>query len=268
MALKLTVKTLDDVPEQFRSLYVKVGDEFVLDTDDGGYKKKLSEFRDTNIELRTQLEQGATTAEELTALQVKFKTFEGMDAEAAREALEQMQAMKDKKLIDAGKIDELLADRTERMRADYDSQVTAALTARDAAIKKESVATGKLSAVVIDNAIQSNVSGVATVRKGAMFDILNRAREVWKLDDNGTPVPYKGDGTVMYGKDGENALTMGEWAQGLRAECGYLFEGNAGGGAGGNDDEHGNVTIVNRGDTDAMSNNLEGIAAGTVRVAQ
>ena len=39
--------------------------------------------------------------------------------------------MEDKKLIDAGQIDELLSTRTERMRTDFDTQLTALTTSRD-----------------------------------------------------------------------------------------------------------------------------------------
>lgn len=266
MKLKATVKSLDDVPEQYQGLYTQVGDSYVLDIDETEYKTRLSEFRDNNIDLRQKADRVNEYESQLTQLTEQLANFKDLDPEKARAALEQMQALQDKQLIDAGKIDELLAQRTERMRTDYDAQLTAALEARDSEKANAAQYREKLSSVVIDSSLQTAIGNVATVRKGAIQDVLARGRSVWQLDKDGNPIPKKGDGTIMYGKDGEHAISMEEWGQVLVSEAPYLFEGNAGGGGHGNQDENGDHSAVNYGDVRALGDNLEGIADGTVEV--
>jgi len=267
MKLKAKITSLSEVPEAYHDLYTQVGDEWVLDLDDTDYKAKLSEFRDNNIDLRKKAERATETETKLAALTTQLKQFEGVDPEKARVALEQLQALEDKKLIDSGKIDELLAQRTDRMRQEHDAQLKAALTARDDAAKEAKQFRGKLSEVVIDNSLQQSIGSVATVRKGAMQDVISRGRGVWQLSDEGKPIPKKADGSVMYGKDGEHPISMEEWGQVLLAEAPYLFEGNAGGAAAGNNDggDSGGGKVLSN-DLRAIGDNLEAIADGSVEV--
>ena len=269
MALKAVVASLDEVNEQFHNLYVQVGDEYVLDLDDADYKSKLSEFRNNNIDLRKKVE-GATKLEaELKAAREQLEKYASIgDPEAAAAAPEKVQNIEDQKLIEAGKLDELLAQRTERMRQDLEAQTNAALDAKRKAEEQANVAMNRLSEVVIDSSLQNAVTSVAAVRKGAMRDILSRGKDVWKLDDKGVPVPRKPDGTIMYGKDGEHPVSMEEWAQGLRNEAPYLFEGHTGGGADGNLEGGDGSRVVLADDQRGISDNIESIAAGETVVVR
>lgn len=270
MALKAVIASLEDVAEGYRGLYTQVGDQYVLDLDDKDYKNRLSEFRDNNIELTKQAQAAKALEEQLEALRTQAAQYEGIDPEAAREAMEKMSAIEEKRLIDAGKLDEVVEQRVgarvERMQADYSGKIKALEEALDKTQTNEGTLRGRLTNVVIDNALQNAVTGVASVRKGAMMDILSRGKQVWSLDDSGNPVPMR-DGEVIYGKDGKQPITMEEWGQSLLLEAPYLFEGNAGGGAGGNlNGEAAGVVKFN--DTDGLSANLEDIASGKVRVVE
>jgi len=266
--LKATVKALTEVDEKYRELYKQVGEEFVLDLDDGDYKTRISEFRNNNIELTRQLEEMKKQGASVEEMQKKLAEFDGIDVEQAKEAMEQARQMKDKKLLDAGKIDELIAERTERMRQDYDGKVSALQKALENAEGSAGEFKNKLSTVVIDNSLQQAVSQVAAVRKGAMQDIIARGRSVWSLDDQGNPIPNGPDGSVLYGADAKTPLSMTEWAESLVKEADYLFDGNAGGGGGGNDKgkSGGDPKGVPSHDADAIGANLEGIASGQVTV--
>jgi len=266
MGLKATVKSLDEVAEQFRSLYIQVGDEYALDVEEKDYKTKIAEFRDNNISMRKQLEEAVKKEEDLKQLQAQLQQFKDIDPEKAREALDRINKLEEEKLIDAGKIDELLAQRTERMRTDYTSKIEALEKALQNTSDQEKQLRSKLHSTVIDTSLQQAVSNVATVRKGAMQDILARGRGVWQLDDNGNPIPRGEDGKVLYGTDAAQPLTMEEWAQGLARDAGYLFEGNHGGGAGGGMDDTTVEGQVLASDQHALSTNLEAIAAGKVKV--
>jgi len=268
MALRATISSLDDVPEEHRGLYVQVGDEYVVDLDDGEYKKRITEFRDNNITLKKRVDTLAAESKQLAELKTQLEKYDGLDAEKAREALQKIQAIEDKKLMDAGQIDELLSQRTERMRLDYDGQVKAALKARDDNKVEADKYRELYQKEVIDNKLSASITSIGKLRPGAIRDALWRGREVWKLNDQGIPTPFSPDGKVIYGKDGENPISMDEWAQSLMQEVPYLWEGNVGGGAGGAGGGAGGGTgQVDRMDQNAINSNIEGIARGEVVIS-
>jgi len=265
MKLKAQVKSLTEIDKAYQDLYTQVGDVFVLDIDDSEYKSKLSEFRDTNITLQQQLQKAGGNAEEIAKLQEMLKGFEGLDAAEAREAMEKMRGIEEKNLIDAGKLDEVVAQRVERMRADFEGKSTAMTQQLQELQEQRDRLNSQLTTVVIDNDLQRAVGEVATVRAGAMQDILSRGRSIWSLDENGAPVPMQNK-EVMYSKDGKQQISMTEWAQSLLMDAPYLFEPNSGGGAGGNKDQPNNGGKVVLGDQNSLNDNIEAIAAGEVTV--
>ena len=199
----------------------------------------------------------------------EVKKYEGIDPEAAREAATKLQELEDQKLIDANQIDELVAKRTERMRLDAETKYTALLEANQTLEARAANSETELHARMVENKIAAAVGGVGTVRKGAMEDILSRAKSVWRLDDDLNLVAMKGESAV-YGTDGKTPLSPEEYATSLLQEAPYFFEGNSGSGAGGNDDDKGqggNGTTIAAGDKTAFGANLEAIASGKVQVA-
>lgn len=258
MSLKRKVKDLNDVPEGYRTAYAKVGDEYVLQLDDDGLAAKLSEFRDNNI---TLMQEKAS----LEKLLSSFDGFKGMDAEQAREALDLIQKQKDNKMISEGKIEELLEQRTETMRGDFAGKTEALQAQLEKAAGQSEKYEGLYKSIVIDSQIQNAVSGFAVVRSGAMNDILSRAKSVWTIDENGTPVAKNGD-KVLYGKDGKNPMSMAEYAQNLYADANFLFEPNSGGNASGNRDTAPPGSVISRSDNAAINSNLSDIASGAITV--
>lgn len=270
MKLKARIQSLDEVDSKFHDLYTKISDgEYVLDVEDGDFKSRLSEFRNTNITLSKQLEDAKKQAAVAAELQEKLKQFEGIDPEKARELQQQIRDIEEKKLIDSGQIEELFGKRTERMKADYEGKISAMQKQLKELTGERDGFRQNLESVVIDSGLQTEVLKVAAPRPGAMEDILARGRRVWKLGENSQPVPIDTDGKVMYGKDGQTTLSMQEWAQGLMQTAGYLFEPSSGGGGFGNQSNSysGSESVVLSDDQDAINANLEGIANGSVRVA-
>lgn len=263
MQLKTVVQDITTVPEAVRDMYKQVGDEYVLQTDDKDYTKKIAEFRDNNIALRKQVED---LQQDMDA---KLKAFEGLDEEQLeqmKQAMEQQQQIKDKKLIEEGKIEELFQQRIERMNADHSGQVEGLQKQLNKILSERDSYRTKLSDTLIDNSISQAIGEVAVPRKGAMRDILARARAVWKVDDEGSLIPMNGD-TVMYGPKGDAPLTPQEWGGLLFKEAPYLFEGNVGGGAQGGHSKGAQGT-VEWADADNIGANLEAISTGKVTVAR
>ncbi len=251
--LKATVASLDEIPESLRELYEEQDGKYVLKVEGMIPKQRLDEFRENNIKLMKELDQ----------LRKQMETLKDIDPEKYREMARRLQDIDEKKLLDEGKIDELVQKRTERMRAEYEHQAQAMKRALEELKQERETLNQRLSEVLIDNAIR-DIAVQAGVRKTAIPDVLSRGRQVWRLKD-GKPVPLRDD-QIIYGKDGTEPMSMQEWINQLQSEAPHLFEPSTGGGA-----QHGSSGNTRPGtisirDRDAINNNLEAIAEGKVIV--
>jgi hypothetical protein len=216
MALKarITADELTALPEPLRTLYkgTDAGD-FMLDAegveDVRGLKSALDKIKRDRDEMRATVDR-----------------FAGLDVEAAKEALDFKRKAEDKKLLDEGKVEELLQKRTEIMRRDYEN----ALKAREQRMAELEQQAKSLEAsyseVVIDNGLKTAAIKHG-VRDTAVDDVILRGKRVWRLKDN-KPLPLRDDGTVIMGKKATEPLTMEEWLEGLKPDAPHLFEPNKG----------------------------------------
>ena len=243
MSLKPVVDALDGVPEGVRDSYVERDGKFHLSVEGMVPKDRLDEFRNNNVTLKRQIE-------ELTS------RFDGVDPDQFRELSAKAQKERDKKLIDAGKVDELVAERVAAMRSDFDKQL-GDLTAREQAANKQ------LESLLIDGAIRDNAMK-AGVRPTAIDDVLLRGRSVFRLQD-GKPIPMDGDKPI-YGKSGD-PMGIDEWVGSLTDRAPHLFEPSQGGGskqgAGARPSTPGRIAPA---DNRAFLQNLDKIASGEIKV--
>jgi hypothetical protein len=260
MALKAILDSLDTVPEAQRGLYTEKDGKFILDLEgieDHPGAKSLKNALEMERKERLKRQD---RIDELTKEAEKFKD---LDPDRAREALAKVLELGDKELMDAGKIDELVDQRTERMRADSESQRTTLEAARDTATTERDTARERLAKEVIDNRIMVAATE-AGVRKGAMPDVLSRARMTWRLDDAGEPAAFKDDNRI-FGSDGSKPMTMTEWVSGLSSDAEHLFEPNKGGGAQGGTADKDGISIIS---PSQAGGNLEKIASGEVQLSE
>jgi hypothetical protein len=216
MALKAVIETLDDIDEGTKALYVQgEGGKFYLDLDGVDLKAqdKVKEFRSNNIELQKQLDE-------------MKKKFDGVDPDEFKKVISERQRLEDQKKIDSGKVEELLSERTDRMKKDYDSKIESIAKALEKSTKKEIELHAQLETVLIDSEIQKAVLKTGQPRKGAMEHILNLGKKVWVLE-GGTPVAKK-HGNLIFGKDPQKPIDFEEWALSLAQDYPYLFEGAQG----------------------------------------
>lgn len=243
MALKARLPSLDGVPEALQAEYTKVGAEFVLNVEGLVPKDRVDEFRDRNVALLRERDD----------LALKFKDI---DPDVARTLIERAAKERDKRLIDAGKVDELLNERTAAMKADHDKVLKTLTDERDRA-------TTRLGEQLIDGAIRDAASK-ARVRPTAIDDVLNRGRSVYRLQD-GKAVPMAGD-KMIFGKSGE-PMEITEFVSGLADTAPHLFEVSTGGGANNANGGGAAPGTIQRSDTRGFLANLDKIAAGTVKVS-
>lgn len=195
--------TFNGLDDGVKSLYVKSGDSYVLDVDGVAPKGKIDEFRENNIELRKQLEK-----------------FQGIDVDEYNRLIQEEQKKKDKKLLDAGKVDELVNERTRTMKEQYEGKM-------DELSKQNESMKSQLETLLIDNAVRDAASKEGVV-SSAVDDVLLRAKSIFKVID-GVATPMDGD-RVIYGKDAQNPMSVSEWLKGLSSTAPHLFEPSTGGG--------------------------------------
>lgn len=274
--LKRKINKLEEVEEAYRALYTKTSDGYTLDVEDesdpsdppnspndkGGNtdvqlveaRKKINEFRDTNIRLMKENEE----------FKKKFAPLANLDPgkiPTLLEAMDKLESDVDRKLIEEGKFDTLVEKRTERMRQDHEGKVKSLSTQNDEYLRQIKALKENLNKQVIDNSVQLAVTKIASPRPGAMRDILARARDIWEIDDDGNPRPMR-DGEVWYGKDSKNPMSFDEYAEVLSQEVPWMFEGSKGGGANGDEKapKGGGRYVKDIGD------DLKGVATGKVQV--
>jgi hypothetical protein len=186
-----------------KELYVEKDGKYVLDAegveDVTGLKNALNATRAEVKKLKTDL-------------QATVDKYKDIDPDRAREAQKKLDEMEEKNLLDAGKVDELVKVKTERMRQDFDSQIKAFNKKIDELETDRNGYFSKLSELLIDNSIRE-AALLNGVKKAALPDVLSRGKQVWRLKDN-IPTPMKAD-QILYGKDPNEPLTMEEWVTGL-----------------------------------------------------
>jgi hypothetical protein len=257
MKLKAFLTTLDGLDSAFHSLYEKTEDGYVLvGVEEKDYKEKLGEFRTNNINHLKRIEELTKAAE----------AVKDIDPEKYAEMQKTLADLQDKELLDAGKVDELLEQRTERMRTQHGDQIKKieerAIAAEEAANKYKQ----NLNSISVNDAVTKTITGLTIVKQGAISDILARASGTWSVGDDGKLQAKDSEGNTRYGKDGKEHLTVKEWAEDLIKEAPFLFEPNSGGSANGSGQPRPGVSMISGNDKQAFSQNLEGIASGKIVV--
>lgn len=253
LKLLISKKEYDELPDAVKEHYKAEGEDFVLDSDDSSMKSKISDFRNNNIELRKKIEQATA---ELTR-------YKDIDPEKYQEAVEKLQELEEKQLLDNNQVEDLINLRTDRMRATYDGKINALETSLNAEKEGKSVVESKLASELLGGRVSRVVTKLGKVKVGALPYIESAAAQVFKLQD-GELVPMKGK-DVLYGKDGKDPLTMEEFVTDLQETSPFLFEGSSGSNASGNNGSGQGSSSVDRTDAAAFSSNLEKIAKGEVK---
>ena len=231
MALALIVAKLEDVAEAQRALYKPDGDKFKLDVegieDTSGLKSALQKERDAAKEFGRK-------AKELE------EKFAGLDPAKVREMMAKLDQDGEAALIAAGKIDEVIAKRSEKLRTELQKQVELAQNETKAAKDR----TAKYSQRVLDDRIKDAVIGKVHVHAIKNGDVMRAAREIFVLDENGDAVQLGADGNAILGKDGKTPFSPSEWIESMIEVAPHWFpSSSSGGGASGSGSGSGNKTM-------------------------
>lgn len=245
MALKrkVTKAEHEKLAKELQALYKADGEEFVLDAegddDTSGLKSALDKERANVKEFKRQLKEATE----------KMAEFEGIDPVAVKELLARMDGDEDMKLVKAGKIDEVVQKRTEKLRADLNKQIVA----EQAKTKAEAERAAKYQQRVLDNAIRAAATK-AGLHANAVEDALLRGRQLFTLTEEGEAVQLDEQKHPKVGKDGKTPFSPVEWLESMKETAPHWFpSGNSGGGANNANKNNGGKRIVKRADFDAMT---------------
>lgn len=269
--MKRRVKSLDDVPEALRSLYRKEGEWFVLileEDDDGGgggggddkeLQKQLKAMRDNNIKLQKQMKE----QEERYG---KLKDLDPNNIDELLKFKEQVSQNEELKLLSEGKYDVVRSRWTENVKKQYETQLTNAQKAAKDAEEKANTYGQKLKRQFLDQSIISKFDDVGVApAKGALRDILGRARDVFDTDEEIENIVAK-DGT---GDETGKEWTPESWITHLATvEAPHLFAGASGSGAGGSKKNNSGGKAVKWIDNtpEEVGKHNKGILEGTVKI--
>lgn len=255
-ALKPVVESLDEVDEAFHNEYKKGSDgKYILDIDGvpRGFveRSKLDEFRDNNTKLK----------EEVEKWEGKFKD---VDPDKYYDLLDKEDKLNTEKMVEAGKVDEIVDQKVQKVKEDATNQVNNAKTEMEKAQKRAEQSEARLASLAIQTEAGRELENVDTVRlrKGAFPDFITRVQNTFHYED-GQLVARDVDGNARYNKESD-PLTVRDFIGELVESAPHLFEESKGGGAGsstGNQGGNEGVRKLNRG-SELSSEDIESLAEG------
>lgn len=213
MALPLIVDSLDTIDEPQRALYIETDGKFRLDID--GYEDP----KGLKSALQSERDAAKTAKQELN----QFKQqFDGVDIEKIKELAIKTKQDEMTRLLADGKIDEVIAQKTDLMRSDYEQKLS------EQTSRAQTLEGKVLNGFIATCAAQAGVQPEA-------IDLVNMlAQSQFKLDANGDPVAVNTQGEVINGKDGKTPLSITDWLASLRESKPLLWGAPQGSGAQGN----------------------------------
>jgi hypothetical protein len=239
VALELTKEEHTKLPKDVQALY---------EEKDGKFKLSV-ELEDTKG-LKSALEAERAERKKAERLMKELTTqWEGLDPKEIRNMIEKLGGDQEAQLIKAGKIDEVVALRTEKLRKEFEKQLT---KAQDD-VKGANSARDKFTGLVLDNHVRAAATK-AGLHPHAVDDALFRARSIFKLDEEGQAVQLDADNKPVLGKDGKTKYSPSEWLDGMKEQAPHWYPNlNAGGGSGGDKGGKGGAKTIKRSAFDAMT---------------
>lgn len=153
--------------------------------------------------------------------------FDGLKSQFSDVDLEEYRSFKAKikedettKLIAEGKIEEVLNQRVQALKQDYEGKLSQ--TAQQAELYKSKVLNGYISTAAAQAGVDKNAIDLVA---------LLAQQEGVKLDERGNPVIVDSEGNVRYSKDGNTPLSLNDWLNNLQESKPLLWGQAQGGGA-------------------------------------
>jgi len=246
MALKtqINAEELDQMPEALREFYVESSEsgKFDLATDQSD---RIREFRENNITLTQQVR------EREADLQKAKSELDGAKGE--------VQKRFEKELLSEGKIDELLAQRTEAMRQSYEEKL-------GEITRSHSEAEKTLDVHIVENQIR-DAAIKAQAKNDRAVDHIIRAVRPHVQRDGTQAVRIDSSGNTVMAEDGTTPQGILDLVAEMKVSDGFLFAESSGSGASGGDATNG-ATGKKRIRRSEIGKYINEVAAGDVEIVE
>jgi hypothetical protein len=214
MSLKRTINKLDDVAEGLREFYTL--------QDDGSYSLDAEQGDDAGVKSALEKERADATKyrQELNKVRDKYK---GIDLEVYMKLQEDAEAAKKKELLDAGQVDQVIAERMAKARAEWDEEKTV-LTNKAGTLRTQ------LHKELIGNRL-TDLCVKLGVRPSAYGDVRARGDKLFRInEETGSIEAWDGE-KLVYGKDPTCSLQPDEWLKDVekKGDDPHLFLSSSGG---------------------------------------
>jgi DNA-directed RNA polymerase subunit F len=186
-------------------------EDFKDDSNFSEYIKTVTEsaVEDQTSELKLKIEE--LIGEKRTVTE-KMKEFEGLDVEKAKEALEMIQKNDMVRRIADGKFDEVLAEKTDQLRTQYDEAISAVNEKLAAAENSAKTLSVELENTRIDAALRK-AAVKAGVLAEALDDVIARGRPIFSVSKSGDVEARDADGNMI--KIEDKIMTTSRWIETL-----------------------------------------------------
>ena len=244
MAIKSIVseQEYEELPEAIREHYKEDGGEYVLATDGDD---RLTEFRQNNRTLFREVEE--------------LKKAHADQSSVLQSAKEEAQKRTEKDLLSEGKIDELLAQRTEAMRGSYEEKLGEITRAHTEAEKT-------LDVHIVENQIR-DAAIKAQARNDRAVDHIIRAVRPHVQRDGTQAVRVDASGNTVMAEDGKTPQGILDLVAEMKVSDGFLFAESTGSGASGGDATSG-ATGKKRIRRSEIGKYINEVAAGDVEIVE
>jgi len=205
MSLKYVMDDVSSLPEDVQKLYSQNDQgKYVLTGISGVVaKERLDEFRNTNIELKKQVEKIPSLQQEIEEYKIKLQD-KGKDVEEVAK--------------------ELAESRIKRYKSETQQTIETLQSELESA-------RNNIHSLMINSEVSSAATS-AKVLPTAMVDVMLRAKNTFKVKDGQLVAVEVKDGKeqIVYGSDGVSPLSVSEWMKGLKKSSPHLFESSNGAG--------------------------------------
>jgi hypothetical protein len=201
----------------------------------------MEEFRDNNIEISKRLEKAEGLVSKILSA-TGIKSAEEFDPAKFTEELgalkDTAQKVADGKLQAKDDVEKEVAKRTEAMREKFNTDLQAAAVEKATLKRERDDAIAQFKRTFIDKAVAQVIADPDLgLEPTALVDVVSKAYNVFKVQDDNSLRPESANGQTLWGEDGTTPMNMKEWIGiVLRKESPHYFKKSTGGGAGGGGD--------------------------------
>ena len=154
------------------------------------------------------------------------KKYEGIDPDSVRDAVKFYEKNKDSKMIETGKLDELVEQKVSSLKADHDA-VVGELNSN---LKKATETATTFQDLYQTKVLEDELSAAAIRAKvlpEAVRDVVTRAKQVFSLSEDFKVEARDGEGNLLK-MENDIIVTPKNWMEVLKSEAPYFWPASEG----------------------------------------